>query len=35
MEIINKKGEINLNRWVKKVKDFHGFIRWGYMCVQN
>jgi hypothetical protein len=29
MEIINKRGEINLNMWVEKAKDSHGFIRWG------
>jgi hypothetical protein len=29
MEIINKRGEINLSMWVEKAKDSHGFIRWG------
>ncbi len=35
MEIINKRGEINFNKWVEKVKDCHGLIRWGCRCAQN
>ncbi len=35
MEIINKRGEINLNKWMDKVKDFHGLIIWGYKYAWN
>jgi hypothetical protein len=35
MEIINEKGEINLSKWVEKVKDSYGFIGSSYKCVQN
>jgi hypothetical protein len=35
MEIINERGEINLSKWMEKVKDFHGFAKWGYKCVWN
>jgi len=33
MEIIDERKEINLNKWMEKTKDSHGFIKWGYMCV--
>jgi hypothetical protein len=33
MEIINKSGEIDLNKWMEKVNDSHGFVRWGYKCL--
>ncbi len=35
MEIINKRGEINFNKWMEKAKDFKDFIKWGYKCVRN
>jgi hypothetical protein len=35
MEIINEKGNINLNKWMEKAKDSHGFIKWGYRCVRS
>jgi hypothetical protein len=28
MEIIDKRGEINLNKWVEMAKNSHDFIRW-------
>jgi hypothetical protein len=35
MEIINKRGEINLNKWVEKMKDSCGFVRWGWrVCLE-
>jgi hypothetical protein len=35
MEIINKRGEINFNKWVEKAKDSHDFVKWGYKCARN
>jgi hypothetical protein len=35
MEIINEWGKINLNKWMEKVKDSHGLVKWGYMCAQS
>jgi hypothetical protein len=35
MKIINKKEEINFSKWMEKVKDSYGLIRWGYKCVQS
>jgi len=35
MEIINERAKINLNKWMEKVKEFRGLIRWGYKCVKN
>jgi hypothetical protein len=32
MEIINKRGEINLSKWVEKAKDSRGLIKWGCKC---
>jgi hypothetical protein len=29
MEIINEKGDINLNKWMEKAKDSCGLIKWG------
>jgi hypothetical protein len=29
MEIINEKGDINLNKWMEKAKDSRGLIKWG------
>jgi hypothetical protein len=28
MEIINERAKINFNKWMEKVKDFCGFVRW-------
>jgi len=35
MEIINKRGEINLNKWMEEAKDPCGLIKWGCKFVQN
>jgi len=35
MEIINKRGEINLNKWMEKAKDYRGLIKCGYRCAPN
>jgi hypothetical protein len=35
MEIIAKNGRSTINKWMEKVKDFGGFIKWGCMCVQS
>jgi hypothetical protein len=32
MEIINERGEMNLNKEMEKAKDSRGLVRWGYMC---
>jgi hypothetical protein len=32
-KIINKRGEINLNKWMEKAKDSCGLVKWGlYVC---
>jgi hypothetical protein len=33
MEIINERGEINLSKWMEKLKDINGLVRWAYKCV--
>jgi hypothetical protein len=33
MEIINERGDVNLNKWMEMVKDSLGLIKWGYRCV--
>ncbi len=35
MKISNKRGEINLSKWVEKVKDSYDLIKSGYKCVLN
>jgi hypothetical protein len=35
MEIINERREINLKKWMEKVKDFRSFFRWGYRYAPN
>ncbi len=32
MKIINKNKEINFNKWLEKVKDSRGLLKWGYKC---
>ncbi len=32
MEIINKRGEVNLSKWMEKTKDSCGLIKWGCKC---
>jgi hypothetical protein len=35
MEIIDEKGEINLNMLMEKTKDFYGLVKWGCKYVQK
>jgi hypothetical protein len=35
MEIIDERREINLSKWMEKMKNFCGFVKWGFMCAWN
>ncbi len=35
MEIINERGEINLNKWPEKAKDSNSFVRWDCKCAPS